>query len=981
MEDMASNNNIENVIISSSAKTSIKYKNFTDCLKKNNKSNKTEGSESSSPTHTRIGDRDKNIYAGSYSIQHNEWNTFMSLYWSDVVEKNKTEYLTEKQLSTELAPIAIDLDLHFEYSTEERIYSQDHLDDLVDVYLAELKEMFCFDENTTFPIFLFEKDNINRVKDKKITKDGIHMIIGVQMKHDIQEILRKNVIPKVKEIWGDFPIINTWNDVFDEGITKGYTNWQLYGSCKPDHDKYKLTNVYEISYDTDDGELINNRGNPSDYLTKEKFTMLSVRYQNHLNVLYQNSFLEKLENNNNSPRKKSRKFTFDESSSGSTDISQIKNADELDNCLQQFLETIPSTDYMLREIYEYTTVLPESYYGQGSYAKWIRVGWALKNTSNKLLIVWIAFSAKSSTFDYNSISEICEQWDSFSRKESGVTNRSIIYWAKQDNPSGAEGIRKNTIGYYLDMTINAVTANAIANPSKTAKGSTDYDIAVVLHQMFKDEYVCADVKGGAWFRFFRHRWVEVDCGSTLRKSISNELRQLYEDKATQLNHYLSTIDPEDDQYKQVKARIDIVIRIIQRLGQTSDKKNIMQEARDLFEDTEFYNRLDSDPYLLGCKNGVIDFKEKSFRKGRPEDYVTKCTNVDYFPLSHNKHVNIIPQLEDFMEKLFVKEELRQYMWDHLSAVLIGMPSLNQALYNYIGIGQNGKSVLTDLMTHTLGTYKCAAPISLITQGRGKIGGLAPEIVGLKGCRYVVMQEPESTDVIHEGPMKELVSGVEPITARAPYQTRPVTFIPQFALTLCCNQLPNVRTQDHGTWRRLKVVKFESLFTDNPVTDDNDRPYQFMIDRDILTNFPVWKETFLAMLVQRAYENNGRVVDCDAVLEASTKYRESQDHVSQFIGERITKRQGSKVRKEQLSEEFKLWFMVNCGKTKQPSPKQVYEYMDRIYGKSVNSTWMNVKLTYPSDNNNMVAADDTDSDNGNNIIEVPDVEEIFMEEDN
>ena len=56
-------------------------------------------------------------------------------------------------------------------------------------------------------------------------------------------------------------------------------------------------------------------------------------------------------------------------------------------------------------------------------------------------------------------------------------------------------------------------------------------------------------------------------------------------------------------------------------------------------------------------------------------------------------------------------------------------------------------------------------------------------------------------------------------------------------------------------------------------------------------------------------------------------------------------------------------------------------MDRIYGKSVNSTWMNVKLTYPSDNNNMVAADDTDSDNGNNIIEVPDVEEIFMEEDN
>ena len=975
MEDVPSNNHIENVIIST-AKPNVKYKNFIDFQKKHSRSNKSENSES--PTHTRIGDKDLNIHGGSYIIPPGEWNTFMSLYWNDIVEKNKTEYLTEKQLSSEMSPVAVDLDLHFNYDVQERFYSQEHLDDLIDVYLAELKEMFCFDENTKFPIFLFEKSKVNRVQEKQITKDGIHMIIGIQMKHDVQEILRKNVIPKVKEIWGDFPITNTWNDVFDEGITKGYTNWQLYGSCKPHHEPYKLTHVYEISYDEDDGELINERGQTSNYLTSEKFPMLSVRYPDHLNLLYNSSFLAKLENRAQSPqsKNKSRKFTFDGSSSGSNDISQIKNAEELDNCLQQFLETISPSDYVLRETYEYTTVLPESYYGQGSYTKWIRVGWALKNTSNKLLIVWIAFSAKSSTFDFNSIPDLCDQWDNFSRKDTCVTSRSIIYWAKQDNHSGAEGIRKNTISYYLDMTINTVTANAIANPSKNAKGSTDYDIAVVLHQMYKDEYVCADVKAGAWYRFIRHHWKEVDCGSTLRKSISNELRQLYEDKATQSNHYLSTLDPEDDQYKQVKARIDIVIRIIQRLGQTSDKKNIMQEARDLFEDTEFYNRLDSDPYLLGCKNGVVDFKEKIFRKGRPEDYITKCTNVDYYPINHNKHTKVIPQVEDFMAKLFVKPELREYMWNHLGAVLIGMPSLNQALYNYIGIGQNGKSVLTDLMTHTLGSYKCAAPISLITQARGKIGGLAPEIVGLKGCRYVVMQEPESTDVIHEGPMKELVSGVEPITARGPYMTKPVTFTPQFALTLCCNQLPNVRTQDHGTWRRLKVVNFESLFTENPVDDDINRPYQFMIDRDILTNFPVWKETFLALLVKRAYENDGRVVDCDSVLEASTKYRESQDHVAQFIGERITRRQGSKVRKEQIAEEFKLWFMVNCGKTKQPSPKQLYEYMDKVHGKNVNSSWLNVKLIYPNDNVMTVQDSDTES---NDTIVVPDATEIFEEE--
>ena len=219
MEEVSLNSNVENVIIST-AKPNIKYKNFADFQKKHSKSGKSENGDSSSPTHTRIGDKDLNIHGGSYIVPHDEWKTFMSLYWNDIVEKNKTEYLTEKQLSTEMSPVAIDLDLHFNYDLEERVYSQDHLDDLVDVYLAELKEMFCFDENTTFPIFLFEKSKVNRVKDKKITKDGIHMIIGIQMKHDVQEILRKNVMPKVQEIWGDFPIVNTWNDVFDKALRR-----------------------------------------------------------------------------------------------------------------------------------------------------------------------------------------------------------------------------------------------------------------------------------------------------------------------------------------------------------------------------------------------------------------------------------------------------------------------------------------------------------------------------------------------------------------------------------------------------------------------------------------------------------------------------------------------------------------------------------------------------------------------------------------
>ena len=62
---------------------------------------------------TRIGKKkgDKNelIYGGSYHINDIEYSNFLQLYFRDVVEEGKKEYLIEKQLDDDGA-ILIDLD-------------------------------------------------------------------------------------------------------------------------------------------------------------------------------------------------------------------------------------------------------------------------------------------------------------------------------------------------------------------------------------------------------------------------------------------------------------------------------------------------------------------------------------------------------------------------------------------------------------------------------------------------------------------------------------------------------------------------------------------------------------------------------------------------------------------------------------------------------------------------------------------------------
>ena len=968
----------QGVLNGTSSSKKKKYSGLTDFLIKHRFSKKDANPENKQPTHTRIGDEASNIHGGSYHIPDEEYETFMKLYYNEIVKKKQPEYLTEKQLPTDQCPIAVDIDLHFAHDVDSRLYEQGHLDDLVDLYLGELKRAYQFEEDARFYIFLFEKSQVNRVSEKQITKDGIHMIIGIQMSHQGQKILRKKVVSMIEETWSDLPIVNKWNDVFDEGITNGYTNWQLYGSSKPNHEAYTLTQVYEITYDSTDGELENNRADPDKFLTQQEFLKLSVRYPSHPSYFYTSEFSDEIARLNAGTEINARRRTPTPNDSdaralkciepsSASEISKIRTREELDTHIEHFIEAMNQLkDYPLRELYENVMILPDTYYGTGSYAKWIRVGWALKNTSNKLLIVWIAFSARAPEFDFTSIPDLCIQWEAFDIKASGVSNRSIHFWAMTDNPTGYNDVRKNTIGYYLDQTINSVTAYSINDPNKNAKGAGDYDIAVVLHQMYKDEYVCSDIKAGIWWRFKSHRWKQIDSGTYLRKAISNELRELYSARTTELHNYVSSLDPDSEKHKHVKVRVDTILKIVSRLGSTSDKKNIMQEAKDLFYDPEFYERLDSNPYLLGCKNGVIDFKAKVFRKGRPDDYITKSTNINYVAFSSFKHKDLKPQLNTFMAQLFPREELREYMWNHLSACLIGMPSLNQTFNNYIGIGQNGKSVLTDLMSQVMGSYKASAPCSLITQGRGKIGGLAPEIVALKGTRYVVMQEPETSEILHEGPMKELVSGVEPITARAPYMTEPVTFIPQFALILCCNNLMPVRTQDHGTWRRFRIVPFESLFTEKPVDTDPSRPFQFKVDFDLISKFPLWSETMLSMLVERAFENQGRVQDCDIVLSASKEYRNREDYLAQFIGEKVISAQGSVIKKAQLSEEFKLWHGVNFG-GKCPSPKGLHEYMDRQYGKNHQGIWQNLRLKYHNEEEGATANGDDEDDMGGEVL--------------
>jgi P4 family phage/plasmid primase-like protien len=893
------------------------------------------------PTHTKIGSKDHNVYGGSYLIGDDKLDEFYQNYIKHVFTQKQNAYMTEKQ-NIENGPVLVDLDLHYDTTITERQHSKNHIIDLVMLYAEKIGKLMNVTPGVEIPVFVMEKPDVNILDIK--TKDGIHLIIGTKMHKAVQLMLRDMVKTELPSMWEDIPITNTWDAVLDEGITKGHCNWQMYGSKKPGHSAYKLTAIYYLSYNEEQDEWDIAEQAVGDYHLKH-FKMLSAQNTEHVGFTIKNEYKEDYENMletfGNKPVKKNvvlKKKTFKIVGGEKIGYDEITCQEELDRVISDTFEEIRPIEYELKETHEYVMILPESFWGSGSYSKWIRVGWALKNTNEKLFITWLKMSSQSKEFSYDEVPRLYEMWQKFQLKnEEGLTNRSIIYWAKNNSEKAKyDSVHQATIEYFIDQTVET---------------STEFDFATVLFNLFKDRFVCASIKGGIWYEYQSHKWQEIDSGSTLRLMISKNMHDIYCQKCAEAVDKLQSLDQSDQRYEYIRKRTSRFTDICVFLKKTSWKNNIMKEAQELFYDSEFIDKLDNNPHLLCFNNGIVDFKNRTFRKGQPDDYISMSTKIDYIPRYREtpKYLQLSDQIDEFINQLFPDPELRRYMWEHLASCLIGTNE-NQTFNIYIGSGANGKSKLVDLLSKGLGDYKGTVPLPFITQSRPGIGNTSSEIVQLKGKRLAVMQEPSKGDKINEGIMKEITGG-DPIQGRALFKDM-ITFIPQFKLVVPTNTLFDIKSNDDGTWRRIRVCDFASKFVDNPYSDEVKfprelYPYQYKIDKRLDTKFNDWAPVFISKLVDIGFVTKGNVVDCQHVLSASDGYRDGQDYLSEFAKDKIARTPGGKIKKTEIAEEFKAWYTINYGRAI-PKAKELYDFMDKRYGNSKKGGWHNVAIVYDQD---------------------------------
>jgi putative DNA primase/helicase len=299
--------------------------------------------------------------------------------------------------------------------------------------------------------------------------------------------------------------------------------------------------------------------------------------------------------------------------------------------------------------------------------------------------------------------------------------------------------------------------------------------------------------------------------------------------------------------------------------------------------------LDRHPMLLNVANGVIDLTNGNLKPHDPGLLLTKLTNIEY--IFNAK----CPEWEKAMA-LFTggDQELAFFLQKAVGYTLTG--SIDEhCLFFLYGLGQNGKTVFTEVIRRLAGDYAKRIDIDALMQSRN-LGTVAnPHVAAMAGARFVLASEIAESRKMNESLTKDLTGG-DAITARFLF-SNPFTFEPSHKIWMYGNHQPKVEGTDLGFWRRIRVVPF-------PVTipDDVKRPMGELLEtfEKEMPGILYW-----AIVGCLLWQTDGLSMP-EAINRATVEYRTAQDLVLQFIDEQCEQHPDFSEDKDLFYTRWKEW---------------------------------------------------------------------------
>lgn len=583
------------------------------------------------------------------------------------------------------------------------------------------------------------------------------------------------------------------------------------------------------------------------------------------------------------------------------------------------------------------------------YHDWTRIGWAIYTVSNGSqdgFAVWSAFSSRSYKYD----EDHCTKFWTDSTSKGLLTMGTLRYYAKMDSPT--------EYAAWVHARTDCTSFRALVDMAEDY--STHTGMSECMHESFRAKYVCASVRHKAWYEYTSHRWKVMDADTSLRNHVTPHAAEFVKDMRARIASFVpngdAVVTPTDDGGEEsvddIKAILHKLVKKIEM--QTKNdlfKSGVMREAQCRFYDESFSTKLNADPYIIGCRNGVLDLKTNTFREGRPSDYISLQMNVEFKEFADDDLQ--VKQVETFLEQILPDPTVRQFFLDNYCDIFVG-GNQHKYLCVWSGDGDNGKSVTEALFEKMMGEYAVKLPTSLLTGKRTASSAACPELDRAgDGVRWAVLQEPGHDETINVGILKEL-SGNDTIFTRGLYKDgREIK--PLFKIALVCNGLPKIPYADKAVWNRIRVIPFEAVFTDDAPDSYGEQlaTKTFKKDRHFEDKLPGMTQALAWVLLRhrrmRVSKGLLRIIEPEKVMAATLVYKMRNDFYTQFAEESIRRcpegnGDTSSIGVMSVYSMFKDWFKMNTTSVQMPNKLEFTDNLSKaIKAQPTNGRWIGFTL--------------------------------------
>ena len=392
-------------------------------------------------------------------------------------------------------------------------------------------------------------------------------------------------------------------------------------------------------------------------------------------------------------------------------------------------------------------------------------------------------------------------------------------------------------GRYFIHTWKKAEAGTRRNPALTDAGNAER-----FAERFQEELIYV-TKWRCWLHWNSIRWTRInekisEFAVVVAKAIFNELEGVNDpDRQKSISKWAIN--------SQSVSRLDAMVKIAR--------------AKLIFEP----DQLDTDPWLLNCRNGILDLKQGKLLPHDPQKHLTNLCDVEFDPEAK------CPAWINFIREITSEdEELIQYLQRLVGYCLTG-ETVEQAMFIFQGSGLNGKSTFLETIKYVLGDYAAKAQAeSFLKKKNERINN---DIAGLAGKRLAIASEIAKGRSLDESLVKELTGG-DSITARKLYAEH-FTYKPQFKILLGLNDAPEIEGRDNGIWRRIRLIKFDHIVPKDKV------------DKFLMKKLQKEVSGILAWALKGCldWQKNG-LAEPEFVRSATQTYREDSDPIELYLSE-------------------------------------------------------------------------------------------------